>query len=64
MMKVEGRWTYLIGLWTRTILDEGVGALYSQGTHDLCAWVNGRILREDRAERVRWLFNEFQVWEE
>ena len=63
-MKVEGRWTYLNGLWTQTVLDEGAGGFSTQGTHDLRAWVNGRILREDRAEHVRWLFNEFQVWEE
>jgi len=62
-MTVDGRWTYLNGFWTRTVLDEGAGGLSTQGPHDLRAWAMGRILREDRAERVRWLRNKFQVWE-
>lgn len=62
-IKVAGDWTYLNGLFTQTVLDEGTTGLSTRGAHDLRDWVDGRVQRGDRAERVRWLFGEFQVWE-
>lgn len=62
-MRAEGKWTYLVGPWTRTVHDDGVNGLSLGEAHDLRAWVGGRILRGDRAQRVNLLRNELQVWE-
>jgi len=62
-MRTEGKWTYLNGPWTETVHDGGEAGLTREGAHDLRAWVDGRILRGSRAQRVRLLNNDLQVWE-
>jgi hypothetical protein len=62
-MKVEGCWTYLSDLGTRAVWDDPVSGLVSKGTHDLRSWVEGRVLREGRAERARKLLNRYELWE-
>lgn len=34
------------------------------GLHDVRAWVDGRVLREGRAERVRYAANVYELWRE
>ena len=62
-MEVENGWTYLSGLWTATVFDEGGDGLSPGGPHDLRAWVDGAIVGEEVAQRVKWLSNAYEVWE-
>jgi hypothetical protein len=61
-MKVDGPWTYLAGLWPQSVFDDPELGLVRKGPHDLDAWVRGRVLRDEQAERVRWLHNRYEVW--
>jgi hypothetical protein len=63
-MKVDGRWSYFNGLLsTETVFWNGQ-TLAKKGQHDLREWVNGRVLRNGKAERIRPLYNEYEVWAE
>jgi hypothetical protein len=63
-MRSEGRWTYLNGLFgTQAVLDVG-GVLEKRGAHDVAAWVDGRVVRGDVAERAApGCANAYEVWE-
>lgn len=63
-MRSEGRWTYLNGLFgPQAVFDEG-DALEKRGAHDVEAWVDGRIVRGDVAERLApGCANAYEVWE-
>jgi hypothetical protein len=62
-MKAKSGWIYLSGLWTATVFDGGDEGLSLGAPHDLRAWVGGAIIGEQRAQRVRWLGNAYEVWE-
>lgn len=64
-MRVEGPWTYLAGDGKKAVYDNNQGTLVDTGPHHkLGAWVKGRVRYKDRAERIKYNRNRFEVWEE
>jgi hypothetical protein len=61
-LRVEGRWTYLSGLWTQTVYDDPHTGLSRKGSHDVRPWVDGAVLEQARAVRVDWTDNAVELW--
>ena len=62
-MRSQGKWTYLNGIFgPQAVLDASDG-LERRGAHDVEAWVDGRMVRGDVAERpAPGCANAYEVW--
>jgi hypothetical protein len=64
-MRLDGNWIYLDGNRTESIYDDMESGMTLMGEHDVGDWVQGRIVRDGQAERVRYgSRSSFEVWGE
>jgi hypothetical protein len=64
-MRLDGNWIYLGGNRTESIYDDRKSGMTLMGEHDVGDWVQGRIVRDGQAERVRYgSRSSFEVWGE
>jgi hypothetical protein len=64
-MRLDGNWIYLDGNRTESIYDDKESGMALMGEHDVGDWVQGRVVRDGQAERVRYgSRSSFEVWGE
>ncbi len=70
-MRVQDRWIYLNDWtspdWMRlSVYDDSEEGLIVKSSHNVEDWVDGRVLHNDRAERLKldYASNQYEVWTE
>lgn len=63
-MRVAGRWAYLNGASAQAAFDDPDGGLEYMGTHDLEAWVDGRVVKDGQAVRLNPASGAVELWRE